>query len=88
MQKVYLRALSAGFYDKQTLTVAAGRPVEFHFTAESDAGCGRALYIPDFGVQLISNGDEKIATFTPTRAGSYPYRCSMNMFRGTLEVTP
>src|SRR3989338_9672731 len=87
-QKVYLRALSTGVYDKQTLTVAAGRPVELHFTADLNAGCGRLLVVPDFKVQLISNGDEKVATFTPANPGRYPYRCGMNMFRGTLEVTP
>ncbi len=85
-QQVYLRALSTGYYDKQKLTVQAGRPVEFHFSAEPNAGCGRYITLPDFGVQLISNGDEKVATFTPTKPGNYPYRCSMNMFRGTLEV--
>lgn len=85
-QLVSVRALSTGFYDRQELTVQAGKPVEFHFSADLDSGCGRQLVIPDFGVQLISNGDEKVAVFTPEKPGSYPYRCGMNMFRGVLKV--
>lgn len=86
-QDVYVKALSSGVYDNPAVTVRLGSKVRFHFSAESGAGCGRQLVIPDFGIQLISkNGEEVIGEFTPTKTGTYPFRCGMNMFRGTIKV--
>lgn len=88
VQEVAVRALSNGAYDKTTITVKKGIPVHFTFSADPGAGCGRVLYIPDFNVKLTSiNGESQSAAFTPTKAGNYAYRCSMNMFRGVLVVT-
>ncbi len=50
VQKVSLRAQNTGFYDKSTIQVKAGIPVEFSFSADKDSGCGRQLLIPTFGV--------------------------------------
>ena len=87
LQKVNVRALSNGQYDKPQVTVKAGIPVEFSFTADPGAGCGAQLLIPAFNVSLVSrNGETQIATFTPTTPGQYPFHCGMNMFRGTLIV--
>jgi len=85
-QEVYLRALETGLYDKQKITVDAGKPVRIHFSADDKSGCGKALIIRDFGVALVSrNGEVQVAEFTPT-PGKYEYSCSMRMFRGTLEA--
>ncbi|MFH1222595.1 MAG: cupredoxin domain-containing protein [Candidatus Micrarchaeota archaeon] len=87
-QEVTVRALSTGSYDKEQVTVRKGTPVRFTFSAEQNAGCGRALYIPAFNVKLVSiNGEAQNAVFTPTEVGTYAYRCGMNMFRGVLVVT-
>ena len=86
-QDVYVRALNTGTYDNAQVTVSRGVPVRFHFSADLESGCGRVLYLPDFGVRLVSaKGEEQVATFTPTDAGTYPYRCGMNMFRGVMVV--
>lgn len=87
LQKVSVRALGTGLYDTPVVRVKVGIPVEFSFSAEPAAGCGRQLLIPAFNVVLSSpNGQTEKATFTPTMPGSYPFHCSMNMFRGTLIV--
>ena len=86
VQVVSVRALGSGVYDHPTLTVKAGTPVEFHFTAGPDAGCGRQLILDGFGVNLVSNGEDEVARFTPTQPGAYAYHCGMNMFRGKLNV--
>ncbi len=87
-QEVYVKALSTGRYDKAEVQVKAGVPVRFHFSADANAGCGRQLVIPDFGVRLVSQGgEEQVATFTPTKPGRYAYRCGMNMFRGVMVVS-
>src|SRR3989344_7304183 len=67
-QKVSVRALNTGFYDKLEVRVKAGTPVEFSFSADPDSGCGRQLLIPEFGVEFVSkNGETKTATFTPQK---------------------
>ena len=84
-QKVSVRALNTGLYDKTEVTIKAGQPVEFTFSADKDSGCGRQLLIPKFGVNLVSqNGEPHTVTFTPKEPGVYEYHCGMNMFRGKL----
>jgi len=87
VQVISIRALANGQYDHQTITVNAGTPVRVDFSADTNAGCGKQLVMPDFGVNLISrNGETVSATFTPTAPGSYTYRCGMAMWKGTLIV--
>jgi plastocyanin domain-containing protein len=70
-----------GKYDVNELRVKAGVPVRLHFTAEPTAGCGRMLVIYGLNVRVTStNGEEEIAEFTPTQAGTYDYSCGMRMF--------
>jgi len=87
VQSVSLRATPSG-YDKATITVKAGVPVNFEFSADPRSGCGRQLIIDNVGVNLVSQSGEKVsATFTPPTPGRYAYHCGMNMFRGTLIAT-
>ncbi len=87
VQDVYIKALSTGFYDKQEVTVKKGIPVRLHFSTDGRAGCGSVLFMEKFGVRLAPlNGQEAVAVFTPAEAGRFAYRCSMNMFRGTMVV--
>ncbi len=86
-QEIYITALSNGQYDKPEVRVKKGELVRLHFNAESGAGCGAYMILDGFNVQLISkNGQEAIAEFTPTEAGTFAYHCSMYMFRGNLIV--
>lgn len=85
-QVVSVHAGSYG-YDHAQLQVKAGEPVEFHFSAGADAGCGRQLILDGFGVNLISrSGEDQVARFTPTSTGRFSYHCGMNMYRGELDV--
>lgn len=88
-QEIFIRATSAGTYDKPYVTVKKGLPVKLNFSADPNSGCGRMLLMRDFGVQLLSkNGETQSAFFTPQKEGRYEFSCSMRMFRGTLEVVP
>ena len=82
VQKVTIRATSSG-YDLPSVTVEKGVPVELTFQADQNVGCGSTFLMSDFGIQL--NGGQT-ATFTPDKAGDFPYSCPMRMFRGTLHV--
>lgn len=87
VQVVSVRAVNSGGYDHPSLQVKAGIPVEFHFSADSNVGCGRQLILDGLGVNLVSqNGEDQVARFTPTAPGTYAYHCGMNMFRGSLQV--
>ena len=90
LQEVSVRALSSGGYNNPSPTVKAGEPVQFDFSADSGAGCGRQLIIDGLGsrVNLVSrNGETVSATFTPPSPGQYRFHCGMNLFRGVLIAT-
>lgn len=89
VQEVRIRALSNGEYDKPEITVKKGIPVRLHFSADQNAGCGRAMILDGFNIRLTSrNGETQVAEFTPTEEGVYAYHCGMNMFRGRMIVVP
>ena len=80
-QDIYIRALNNGQYDREEITVRKGTMVRLHFTADSDAGCGRQLVIYGLGVKAYSkNGEEAVVEFTPKDAGTYEYSCGMRMW--------
>ncbi len=87
VQDVYIKALGTGGYDNPQVTVKKGIPVRLHFSAQANAGCGRAFYLDGFNVKLISySGEEQVAEFTPQQEGTFAYHCGMNMFRGRMVV--
>lgn len=90
VQDIYIKALGTGTYDKTSVTVKKGVPVKLHFSAEKNAGCGRAMVIYGLNVKAISRGDEEqVVEFTPQKEGTYEYNCGMRMFRGgKLRVIP
>lgn len=86
-QVVKLHASAYG-YDRPSITVKAGQPVLFQFSADANAGCGRQVIIDNVGVNLVSrNGETVSATFTPPSPGQYGFHCGMYMFRGVLIAT-
>lgn len=87
-QTVDITATNTGAYDKKVVYLKAGVPVRVRFKADQYAGCGRQMIIPDFGVSAVANAGGPATTleFTPTKPGTYAYRCGMNMFRGQFIV--
>lgn len=85
---VYLHANSNGTYDKEQITLEVGVPVRLHFSAASNAGCGRGLVISGMNVNVVSqNGQEQIVEFTPGKTGVFEYNCPMRMWKsGKLVV--
>lgn len=88
VQDIYIHANSDGTYDKNTITVSKDVPVKLHFTADSNAGCGRQLVVYGLDIALVSiSGEEQVAEFTPTSTGTYDYSCGMYMWEpGKLIV--
>ncbi len=87
-QDIFIKAKNDGTYDKAEVTVKAGSPVRLHFTADTDAGCGRQMVIYGLNIRAVStNGEEDVVDFIPQQAGTYEYNCGMRMWRaGRLVV--
>jgi heme/copper-type cytochrome/quinol oxidase subunit 2 len=86
-QDVYLKATKYGIYNPSKLRVKKDIPVRIHYSADWEAGCGRAVLFPEFKQQAYAPAEgEVLIEFTPTRTGSFPFHCSMKMFNGTIEV--
>ncbi len=86
VQEVRIHASTSG-YSLTSFTVKKGVPVKILFSADKYAGCGRQLIMSDFGVsKLVGDNEEVPIEFTPDKTGTFAYRCSMNMYRGTMTV--
>ena len=83
-QEITLSMKNYNYYPN-TITVKANQPVEITLD-NSVGGCYRSFNIPQLGVDKYSqNQGDKIA-FTPTEKGTFQFKCSMGMARGTLIV--
>lgn len=86
LQQISIHASPQG-YSPSSFSVKKGVPVKILFSADQYAGCGRQLIMQDFGVRVVAGAGETVPIeFTPTKEGVFPYRCSMNMFRGQMTV--
>jgi len=86
-QEVYLRATKYGVYNPSNLRVKKDIPVRIHYSADWEAGCGRAVLFPEFKKQAYAPAEgEVLIEFTPLNEGVFPFHCSMKMFNGTIEV--
>ncbi|MEK6858530.1 MAG: cupredoxin domain-containing protein [Nanoarchaeota archaeon] len=74
-----------GNYFPNTIAVKANQPVEVTLDS-SVVGCFRSFTIRDLGVADLSNNPSDTITFTPTKAGSFRFACSMGMGFGTIVV--
>ena len=83
-QKITISMKNNNYYPN-TITVKAGQPVEITLD-NSVSGCYRSFTINSLGVYKTSRNPSDKIVFTPTKAGTYPFACSMNMGRGTLIV--
>ncbi|RJQ20330.1 cupredoxin domain-containing protein [Candidatus Woesearchaeota archaeon] len=82
-------SISTNAYTPNTIEARAGIPLRITFRAAKDAGCGREVVIPDFGIKKIVPDDgQATVEITPKTPGNYPFRCSMDMMRGTITITP
>lgn len=68
------------------VNVRAGGPVQLTFDVRKRA-CATSVV---FGGMKISkplvDGKKTVVTFTPKKAGTYGFACSMNMFKGSVKA--
>lgn len=87
-QVVNMDVTSWGSYEPNVITVAQGVPVDWNITGADFMGCADTLILPAFGVNERLRTGPNLVQFTPTKAGTYTFSCSMGMIRGTMVVTP
>ena len=83
VQRIDLKASRFSF-SPNSLRVKAGVPVELHIVS-TDGTHGLAIPALDIKQQL-DQGKETVVSFTPTKAGQYPFRCSVICGSGHLGM--
>ncbi len=83
-QKITLGIKNYNYYPN-TIEVEAGKPVEITLD-KTVAGCYRSFNIKELGVSQNSRDPSQKVIFTPTKAGTYSFQCSMGMGYGKLIV--
>jgi plastocyanin domain-containing protein len=86
--RVHIEAGSPGFAP-DTVRLVAGRPANIVFTRTVPSSCMAEVQIPDMGVPktALPQGQPVIIQLMPREAGTYEFRCGMNMRRGTIIVS-
>lgn len=73
-------------YAPNPIRLRKGVPTVFDVDTNSVRGCYRSIQIPVFGIRkLITASDNKIE-FTPDKAGTFGFSCSMGMGTGQIIV--
>ena len=83
-QKITLGIKDYNYYPN-TIEVESGKLVEITLD-KSVGGCYRSFVMPDLGINELSNNINEKIIFTPTKTGSYTFRCGMGMGYGKLIV--
>ena len=84
IQKITLGIKNYNYYPN-TVTVKSGKPVRISLDS-SVTGCLRSFTLRDFGIAKNLRTPQEYVEFTPTKAGTYKFACSMGMGTGTLIV--
>ena len=80
--------ITPSVYTPNTIEARAGMPLHITFNANEDAGCGREVVIPDFSIKkIVPGGGSATVELNPLKPGRYPFRCSMDMMKGTIIVS-
>ena len=86
-QIVNMTIASSG-YVPERFTLRAGVPTRWVIDAKNGGGCLAVLQSPRLGIrEFLRPGKNEIA-FTAPDPGTYPFSCSMGMFRGLITVVP
>ncbi len=86
VQKVTIQVASNG-YVPNTFQVKAGVPVQLTVSTKDTYSCASTFLMKSFGISLqLAPTDSKTVAFTPTQPGTYPFNCSMGMYKGVMQV--
>ena len=84
VQKVTVKV--DGTYSPSFVTVKAGQPVEITFVKGKNVGCGGTVVFKSLGITKELKAEKTVVAFTPKKAGSIAFTCSMGMYEGSVTV--
>jgi P-type Cu+ transporter len=89
VRRVSIEATGKGFAP-DTVRLPVGAPADLVFTRTTTSGCMAQVHIPDLGIgkTALALGEPVVVRVTPEKAGSYEFRCGMDMHRGVIIVAP
>ena len=86
VQDVQLKVVG-GNYILSPSILKKGVKVHMVVDMSTVVGCSRDIVISSFGVRKAVSPGDNIIEFTPDKTGTINIACSMNMYRGTFQVT-
>ncbi len=76
-----------GGYKPQTIKVKKGEEVTLTLLRKDPNSCLEEFILPDFKIKKYLPLNKKVEiSFTPNKAGEYPFHCGMNMYHGKVVV--
>ena len=73
-------------YDPAVITVNKGDTLVLEGDMTRLLGCDRSFVIPGYGIRKTFKSGDNVLQFVADKAGTFPFSCSMGMYRGTLVV--
>ncbi len=73
-------------YNPEVIEVEQGKPVKIIADTARLQGCFRSFQIPELGVSKSFAETDNALEFTPDKAGTFTFSCSMGMGNGKLVV--
>lgn len=73
-------------YEPPVVKLKSGMPAKIIADTERLQGCFRSFVVPELEIFKSFNENDKVLEFTPTKAGTFSFGCSMGMGGGTLVV--
>ena len=73
-------------YNPEVIEVEKGKPVRIIADTARLQGCFRSFQIPELGVSKSFTETDNALEFTPEKAGTFTFSCSMGMGNGKLVV--
>lgn len=80
--------LVSGGYRPATIRIPSGKPTTLTFTRTDPNSCLEEIVIPDFKIKNFLPLNKPVTiTLSPTKPGTFPIHCGMNMFHGKIVVS-
>ena len=76
-----------GVYQPSNITLPANKPIQIVFIRKEPSPCAETLVIPDLEItETLPLSKKTIVEIPACKAGTYPFHCQMQMYRGNLIV--
>ncbi|WP_240657025.1 cupredoxin domain-containing protein [Neptunomonas marina] len=80
--------VAGGVYTPSVIHARVGQPLTLNFIREDQAPCAEVVIFEGLDLSLGLPLNETVSQrITPPEAGTYPFSCQMQMYRGQLIVT-